>query len=121
MILNEIANLSEGVNILVVGVLVVFLVLIIMVIFVTHLKSVIQYFSSLGEKVKDKKAEKKSAGTETHAELSGQENAAISMALYLYLAEQHDYESGVVTIKTVNKAYTPWNSKIYGMNNNLKR
>jgi Na+-transporting methylmalonyl-CoA/oxaloacetate decarboxylase gamma subunit len=92
MILHDIANLSEGTNILIVGISVVFLVLLIMVLFINYMKPIIDYFYSL-----------------------------ISMAIYMYLAEQHDYESGVVTIKTVRKAYSPWNSKIYGMNNTLNR
>ncbi|MDA3883809.1 MAG: OadG family protein [Bacteroidales bacterium] len=119
MILHDIANLSEGTNILIVGISVVFLVLLIMVLFIHYMKPVIDYFSSLGSKVKEKSESKDIPANPS--ELSGQENAAISMAIYMYLAEQHDYESGVVTIKTVKKAYSPWNSKIYGMNNTLNR
>lgn len=48
-------------------------------------------------------------------EVSGEVSAAISMALYYYLNEQHDAESGVMTIKAVSKKYSPWSSKIYGM------
>lgn len=48
--------------------------------------------------------------------LTGEENAAIAMALYLYLNEIHDEESTVMTIKRVSKRYSPWSSKIYGLN-----
>lgn len=50
-------------------------------------------------------------------ELTGNESAAIAMALYYILNEQHDLESGTITIKKVSKRYSPWSSKIYSMNN----
>jgi Na+-transporting methylmalonyl-CoA/oxaloacetate decarboxylase gamma subunit len=43
-------------------------------------------------------------------------NAAISLALYMYLNEIHDEESGVMTIKQEQRSYTPWSSKIYSTN-----
>ena len=49
--------------------------------------------------------------------LSGEVNAAIGMALYLYQNELHDEESGVITIKRVSKTYSPWSSKLYSMQN----
>ncbi len=48
--------------------------------------------------------------------ITGEETAAISMALYLY-KELHDEESNVITIKKVSKTYSPWSSKIYGVRN----
>ncbi len=50
--------------------------------------------------------------------LSGEISAAIGMAVTLYLKEQHDEESGIITIKRVARTYSPWSSKIYGVNNN---
>lgn len=52
---------------------------------------------------------------------SGEIGAAISAALYLYLNEQHDDESGKMTIKEVSKKYSPWSSKIYGVRQPLNR
>ena len=49
--------------------------------------------------------------------MSGDENAAIAMALHLYLNEMHDEESNVITIKPTERRYSPWSSKIYGLNN----
>jgi hypothetical protein len=49
--------------------------------------------------------------------LSGEVNAAIATALYLYFDEIHDYESNVITIRKVSKSYSPWNSKLYNMRN----
>jgi Na+-transporting methylmalonyl-CoA/oxaloacetate decarboxylase gamma subunit len=48
---------------------------------------------------------------------SGEVNAAIAMALYSYMSELHDVESGVITIKRVSKNYSPWSSKLYNMKN----
>ena len=42
--------------------------------------------------------------------ITGEETAAISMALYLY-NELHDEESNVITIKRVSAAYSPWSAK----------
>ena len=47
--------------------------------------------------------------------LEGNVNAAIALALHLYLNEAHDEESNVVTIKRVQRRYSPWSSKIYGV------
>ena len=49
--------------------------------------------------------------------LSGEVNAAIATAIYLYFDEIHDYESNVITIRKVSKSYSPWNSKLYNMRN----
>ena len=53
--------------------------------------------------------------------ISGEETAAIAMALHLYLSEIHDTESGVLTIKRISKTYSPWSSKIYTVRNQFNR
>ncbi len=45
---------------------------------------------------------------------SGEEIAAIVMALHQHL-NAHDTESTVLTINKVKRAYSPWSSKIYGL------
>lgn len=45
---------------------------------------------------------------------------AISMALHLFYDEVHDDESNVITIKRIERRYSPWSSKIYGINNNIR-
>ena len=40
---------------------------------------------------------------------------AISAAVFLYFDEVHDNESNVIKIKRVQRRYSPWNSKIYGV------
>jgi len=53
--------------------------------------------------------------------VTGEVSAAISAALFLYLNEQHDAESGKITIKEVSRKYSPWSSKIYGMRQPLTK
>ncbi len=45
---------------------------------------------------------------------SGEEIAAIVMALHEHL-NAHDQENTILTINKVKKAYSPWSSKIYGL------
>ncbi len=54
--------------------------------------------------------------------LPGDTVAAISMALFLHLNEYHDEEVTNLTIKKVSRNYSPWSSKIYGLDryNKLK-
>lgn len=47
--------------------------------------------------------------------VTGEVNAAISAALFLYFNELHDEESDVITIKKISRRYSPWSSKIYGL------
>jgi len=50
--------------------------------------------------------------------VEGNVTAAISLAIHMYFSELHDNESNIVTIKKVKKTYSPWNSKIYSVNQN---
>ncbi|NTW24376.1 MAG: lamin tail domain-containing protein [Lentimicrobium sp.] len=53
----------------------------------------------------------------TEIEISGEVNAAIAMAIHLYISELHDHEEAVLTIRKVSRTYSPWSSKIYGLRN----
>ena len=46
----------------------------------------------------------------------GEVYAAIATALNLYLKEIHDFEDLRITIQKSVKPYSPWSSKIYGVN-----
>jgi hypothetical protein len=46
---------------------------------------------------------------------------AIAMALHFFYDEVHDNESNVITIKRIERRYSPWSSKIYGINNNPRK
>ncbi|MCF6358769.1 MAG: hypothetical protein L3J54_13285, partial [Draconibacterium sp.] len=56
--------------------------------------------------------------SDDHYIVEGNVTAAISLAIHLYFSELHDEESNIVTIKKVRKAYSPWSSKIYSVNQN---
>jgi glutaconyl-CoA/methylmalonyl-CoA decarboxylase subunit delta len=50
-------------------------------------------------------------------EVPNADMVAIAMALHMYYDEVHDDESNVITIKRIERRYSPWSSKIYGINN----
>ena len=52
---------------------------------------------------------------------SGEETAAIAMALHEYLNDAHDIEDMVLTINKVKRSYSPWSSKIYTLRQTPRR
>ena len=60
-------------------------------------------------------------GAEIKNDTSGEVYAAIAMALQLHEDDDHDYEDTVLTLKTVEKRYSPWSSKLYGLRENPRR
>ena len=55
-----------------------------------------------------------------NGEIPSVDIVAIAMALHLFYDEVHDNESNVITIKRIERRYSPWSSKIYGINNNIR-
>lgn len=80
-------------------------------------------FHSIRDYIRAKQL-KKSAPAESQATvktvMTGEENAAIAAALYLFFSELHDQERYVMTIKKVSRTYSPWSSKFYNIWNNMK-
>lgn len=103
-----------SITLAVVGYLTVFLSLVIMYFVYSNIPKLINLKTrrKLRREGKLKEAEKELT-------ISGEVNAAISMALYLYLNE-HDEESQTLTIKKVQRSYTPWSSRIYSVNDYYK-
>lgn len=66
-----------------------------------------------------KKARPEDTGKVEH--MDSHVSTAIAMAIHLYFNEVHDNESNVITIKNAKKMYSPWSSKIYNMNNQLRK
>lgn len=60
-------------------------------------------------------SEKTLAGKSYDSPYSGEEVAAIVLALKMYMDELHDKESSMLTINKVARTYSPWSSKIYGL------
>ncbi len=106
------AFFQQGIIIAITGYIIVFAALLILYLAFTGVSKIIliktkRHLAKSG-KLKNLK------NSEIH--ISGEVSAAIAMAVYLqtYL---HDDESGVLTIKKISKAYSPWSSKIYGLRN----
>lgn len=53
--------------------------------------------------------------TEQQTLLHEEEIAAIATALKMFRSELHDRESEVLTIMSIKRSYSPWNSKIHGL------
>lgn len=51
-------------------------------------------------------------------DISGDEIAAIALALYLHRAQLQDIDETILTIRKVTRNYSPWSSKIYGLRHN---
>ena len=55
-------------------------------------------------------------GTKVNTEVaSGEVYAAIAMALAIHEDSVHDFEDTVLTMKKVEKRYSPWSSKVYNL------
>lgn len=114
MLTLNITNWSQLLTGSVVGILVVFIALTILVICFEGIQS----FVINSAKKKMVKAGKKE---EEIINIAANEIAAVSMALHLFMNDIHDEESNIITIKRIERRYSPWNSKIYGLNNTLQR
>ncbi|MCF8229961.1 MAG: OadG family protein [Bacteroidales bacterium] len=104
--------LNDGLVIAIVGYVIVFSALVVLYFVFANFSKVINY--NIRKKLR--KEGKGDQVKEKELQISGDEAAAISMAIYLY-HELHDEESNVITIKKVSKRYSPWSSKIYGLRN----
>jgi Na+-transporting methylmalonyl-CoA/oxaloacetate decarboxylase gamma subunit len=103
---------SDGLVLVIVGYCIVFMALLLLYFFFRYIIP-----SILRVKIGKSRIQKDSdsSAKNQRIEITGEVNAAISMALYLYLNELHDEESNILTIKRVSKVYSPWSSKIYGI------
>ena len=52
---------------------------------------------------------------------SGEEAAAIAMALHEFMNDAHDVEDMILSINKVKRTYSPWSSKIYTLRQTPKR
>lgn len=96
--------MQEGLIILLVGLITVFSALISL--FIVFQFLVPRILKLLFEK-------KKPTDTGQVDYVSGEQIAAASVAVHLYLNEVHDDENAILTIHESVKEYSPWSSKIY--------
>ena len=109
-------SVEFGITVSVVGFVIVFFSLTILVVVFTRLPKLINMKFNKTKLRRNK--HKEEVVTEDDFIVEGNVTAAISLAIHLYFSEMHDEESNVVTIKKVRKAYSPWSSKIYSVNQN---
>jgi Na+-transporting methylmalonyl-CoA/oxaloacetate decarboxylase gamma subunit len=118
----DFSQCTQGNNptILFVGIVIVFLALITLYfVFWTFPKLVSIDFRAIRRRRKE--AADESEKLNSSEGISGEVNAAIAMALHMFLHEQHDEESYISTIKRVERRYSPWSSKIYNVRNIFNR
>ena len=73
-------------------------------------------------KAKKEKKANVAPNTSTAAGWKVDEDLAVVIGLALALSKDvHDEESGFVTIKRVERRYSPWSSKIYGLNGLIRK
>lgn len=106
----------ESLVIAVAGYLIVFLALVLLFAFFTLIPRMMNIRWALKRSGKHGRVLNPEKG-----DISGEETAAIALALHLYTEEAHDRESGVLTIKRISRAYSPWSSKIYAVRNQFNR
>ncbi len=70
---------------------------------------------------KQEQVDVKPVAVESTGDISGDVYAAITAAIHLYNEELHDEENAVLTINKVSRTYSPWSSKIHGLNTYFNR
>lgn len=107
---------NDGILISVVGYVIVFAALLLLSIIITKFQKILQ----IKQRKKLKSVGHRAADADDLT-ISGEVSAAISTALYLHFQEKHDLENTVLTIKRVQRTYSPWSSKLYGLREYPKR
>ena len=110
-------QISEGYVILMTGLLIVFSALVTLMLFFKFGLPLMLFIYKIITKGKEKRISEIKVVADR--DFTGEIAAAIGAAVHMYLREQHDHESAILTIKQVQKPYSPWSSKIYGTQNRL--
>lgn len=105
--------IEEGAIIAITGYVIVFVALLLLFLFFSGLSKLLSW--QIRKKLLKSGRIPKSVKKDKDVYISGETSAAIAMAIYL-CRDLHDDESNVITIRKVSKAYSPWSSKIYGVN-----
>ncbi len=103
--------------IIVLGYVIVFIALTLLVYLFVGIPKLLSIFNSS----KQEGSQNATSTSDSKSAISGEVNAAIAAAIFLYLDEIHDNEDYKMTIKKASKTYSPWNSKLYGLNNMYHR
>ena len=108
---------SDGLVITLVGYMIVFLALVLLAFVFNAIPKLLDYQKRRALRKKGKEASLISAADD----LSGEANAAIGTAIFMFFNEMHDDEDTIITIRKISKSYSPWSSKIYGITRGLNR
>ncbi len=112
ILLTQLSNIQEeGIVISITGYLIVFLALLLLYYSFKMASRFLRY--NIQQKLKRLGKMPKIKENQSF-EIPGQVVAAIAMTIYLS-HELHDEESNILTIKKASRAYSPWSSKIYGL------
>ncbi len=119
--INNIGN--DQLIIVLVGYLIVFLSLAILWAVFYNLPVILAFNPAkwFQKKPAEPKPQNPEAGTANGGSITGEETAAISAALFLYVGGLHDEENTVLTIQKISRRYSPWSSKIYNVTNGLNK
>ncbi|MCP5063288.1 MAG: hypothetical protein GY936_12595 [Ignavibacteriae bacterium] len=107
---------SAEIIVTVLGYTIVFMALLLLFLFISNLSKILR--SNIRSKFKRKENEEEIGDEDI---ISGETAAAISMALYLNFEEVHDVENTIITIKKIQRTYSPWNSKLHGLRQTPKK
>ncbi len=114
------SSIDFGFTVAIVGFSIVLFSLTMLVIVFSRLPKLVNINFKKWRKI-NRTAENSGSVSEEDYIVEGNVTAAISLAIHMYFNELHDEESNIVTIKKVKKAYSPWSSKIYSVNQNWPR
>jgi len=121
--MTVLANWTNALSITVLGFGIVFMVLCLLILLLVIFGKVMTPKVRVPKAIRTLQSSKVeiSDHTEFHeVQLPANASAAIAMALHLYYSDVHDQDSHVITIKKVERRYSPWSAKIYGINNLMR-
>ena len=108
---------TEGWLVTISGFLIVIIALIILCLIFASFSKLINIKSNKNND--ENTVEDKTVKTSNSTNVDNDVAVAIALALAL-AADVHDQESDIITIEHIQRRYSPWSSKYYGMNNQVK-
>ncbi|MGD9329320.1 MAG: OadG family transporter subunit [Cyclobacteriaceae bacterium] len=109
--------LNDGLVITLVGYLIVFMALVLL----AFVFNAVPKLLDVQKRRNLRKRGKEATFIASTEDLSGEANAAIGTAIFMFFNEMHDDEDTIITIRKISKSYSPWSSKIYGITRGLNR
>ena len=111
---DKLSLLEQGVNIAIVGIMVVFFALLFLFLF---MKLFVLVSASKGSQ---RTVAVEVGGSTGKEPLTGEIVTAIALAIHRSREEFHDLEETIITLQRITKPYSPWSSKIHGLRRHLR-